>query len=119
MNGNKNIKRCSECSSNDHTFRDCKEQIKKCLNCQGNHSTLAMKCPIKREIIAKKKEEMNNQKNTNKTFAQATEQSTPQNSITNLEIGNETPAKILTCLLHAHVMNAVEPGVFNKEANEL
>ena len=62
---------------------------------------------------------MNNPKNTNKTFAQATENSTPYNSITNLEIGNETPAKMLTCLLHVHVMNAAEPGVFNKEANKL
>ncbi len=29
--------------------------IKKCLNCGDNHSTLAMKCPKRKEILKEKK----------------------------------------------------------------
>lgn len=39
---------CSECASPDHTWRECKSEAKKCINCGGNRKTLAFKCPEKR-----------------------------------------------------------------------
>ena len=39
---------CSNCSSTDHTWRDCNSDIKKCINCQGDHNTMAPSCPKKR-----------------------------------------------------------------------
>ena len=42
------FKICSECSSFDHTYRDCTSSLKKCINCGENHSTLALKCPARK-----------------------------------------------------------------------
>lgn len=47
---------CSECSSQRHTWRECSSTIKICINCQGNHRTLAYKCPEKRSEWKKNKE---------------------------------------------------------------
>ena len=48
--------RCSECSAVGHRWTECKSQVKKCLNCQGPHRTLAMACPKKKEAIKNKRE---------------------------------------------------------------
>lgn len=50
------FKVCSLCSSNDHTFKDCKSESKKCINCEGSHSTLSHSCPRRRDIARKKTE---------------------------------------------------------------
>ena len=47
-----NYEICSLCSSLSHTYRDCKELVRKCVNCQGNHSTLAPNCPTRKKAIA-------------------------------------------------------------------
>ncbi len=38
------LKICSECSGEGHVWQQCQESYKKCINCGGNHSTLAMRC---------------------------------------------------------------------------
>ena len=45
---------CSECAANDHIYRNCRSDTKKCLS-DGNHRTFAAKCPISKKIIQKKK----------------------------------------------------------------
>ncbi len=40
----KEYKICSECSEEGHVWHQCLNNIKKCLNCKGNHSSMAMKC---------------------------------------------------------------------------
>ena len=35
---------CSECTSVNHTYRDCASTSKKCINCSGNHSTMSQRC---------------------------------------------------------------------------
>ena len=75
-----NLQICSECSSTTHTFRDCRSQNKSCINCNGNHRTLAAKCPIRREIIKQRSKEVRERSRsrsrarptTNATYAQAT-----------------------------------------------
>lgn len=48
---------CSVCACIDHTWRDCKSLIKKCLNCGGNHNALSMQCPHRRAVIKSKRSE--------------------------------------------------------------
>lgn len=48
---------CSECAGNDHTWRECNKGNKKCLNCEGEHRTLAMKCQKRRDAINGKRRE--------------------------------------------------------------
>jgi len=52
-----NYKVCSLCSASNHTSRECSATVKKCLNCGGPHSTLAMACPNRKKIIHDKRKE--------------------------------------------------------------
>ncbi|KAF2348058.1 hypothetical protein FHG87_021186 [Trinorchestia longiramus] len=46
---------CSECSSPDHIYTQYNNTIKKCINCNGAHRTLAASCPHRREVQKQKK----------------------------------------------------------------
>lgn len=37
----------------------------------------------------------------------------------NINVGKDTAATILTCMLHAHLINIAEPGSYNNEINKL
>ena len=65
------IKWCSECGAQDHTFRECRNQIKKCLNCNGPHRTMAMACRIKKQLMNDKlnKQKQLQESERNQTYA--------------------------------------------------
>ncbi|KAK8382292.1 hypothetical protein O3P69_015315 [Scylla paramamosain] len=65
--------KCSECSSLEHTFRDCRVQDKKCVNCRGAHSARAMRCPVMREVLEQKEEQLRSQRTQPNTPHQETE----------------------------------------------
>ena len=50
--------KCSECAGAGHSWRECRSEAKKCINCGGPHRTLAMACPVKKRAIEAKKREM-------------------------------------------------------------
>lgn len=104
---------CSECGSQEHKFFDCKNTTKQCLNCSGNHRTLAYKCPQRQKAIESAKEKK--KAKANLTYSGATSSNLiPSQSLFSPDAAN----KILTCLLQAHVMNAAEPGCFQSTLNE-
>lgn len=114
---------CSECAGNDHTWRSCKSEEKKCINCGGPHRTLAMGCPKKKEVINKKKQEMKLQEETKKNtnyaqIAKAAVKETNQNK-TIIKIQSETSLKITTCILFGHISNINQPGSFSNETNKM
>ena len=45
-----NYKVCSLCSSNSHTFKECKSSERKCVNCGGGHSTVSFACSVRKNI---------------------------------------------------------------------
>lgn len=51
----KEYKICSECGDRNHTWKDCHSSEKKLVNCDGNHRTIANKCPKRREIENRRK----------------------------------------------------------------
>lgn len=112
----KDYKICSECSSTSHTWRECKEEDKKCINCGGNHRTLAYKCLEKKKARKTKTSEI--KEKTKQSYSQATSghQLTP---LTNLNLGKDAAATILTCMMHSHLMNIANPGSYNIEINKL
>lgn len=113
----KSYKVCSECASPDHTWRECKSDLKKCVNCGGNHRTLAFKCPEKKKATDSKTEELRNKQK--QTYSQAAASTIPPPTVTNINLGKDTAATILTCMLHAHFMNIAQPGSYNLEMNKL
>ena len=52
---NRDHKICSECGELGNIWNQCKTNIKKCINCEGPHRTLAMKCPMKKKMITEKR----------------------------------------------------------------
>lgn len=102
---------CSECASHEHTWRQCKSQKKRCINCEQEHRTLAMSCPKRKEAIKDKQ----NAQNTHGNYAQAASANStnylPGMNITNL---TDKVTTMMFCLYNAHMMNAVQPGTFQQ-----
>lgn len=75
---------CSKCSTKGHDHRNCQTPTLKCVNCDGEHTAVSFKCPIKRES----QQQQNSPKPTplTTTYAQATTpmQATPDTN-TNTE----------------------------------
>lgn len=128
---NKETKMCSECANTGHTFRECNNTAKQCINCNrygsenANHRTLAMSCPIKKQLVKNKKEEMTQKKEdkqnssyatiVKKTIAEVKE----DKKITNIHLTEETHFTLLACIMHSHVLNLQKPGCYNSELNKM
>lgn len=114
---------CSECSSHNHTWRECKVEIKKCITCKGQHSTMAMKCPKRKEIQNQKRKEereregatytdiLKKNRNRQAQAVQPQPASTPSN--------NPTHITIHQAMLHSHYVNIDKPGSYTKTFNDL
>ncbi|MPC69229.1 hypothetical protein E2C01_063446 [Portunus trituberculatus] len=103
---------CSECASDKHTWKTCTSNIKKRLNC------LANKCHLRKKI---KEEKRKQNKNSSKTYSQATQNNTNSNNTNtqNINIEKDKATKILTRILHSHILNIANPGSYNDELNNL
>ena len=117
----KTYKVCSECSSHDHTWRDCKSTHKKCVNCMGDHRTLANKCPMRKKAIDEKRQQKKN--NNNKTYSNAAAGNTNtaqiNNNISFPALEKKTITNLMSCMMHAHLINAAIPGSYNTEINRV
>lgn len=108
-----NYQICSECGEEGHQWRDCKSTHKKCINCEGQHRTLAMKCPLRKKATLEKR---NSNRTAENTYSNVTKTSVihpPQ-----VQVDKDMPAKIMSCLLHAHLVNVGKPGSFEKVLNQ-
>lgn len=121
---------CSECGDLGHTFRECKNEYKRCINCEKNnlpssHRTLAMACPIRKRKMKEKAEE-NKQRtdnNNQRTYAEiakkAAEQVKTPGPMTQINLSDHKHTKILISIMHAHIMNMANPGTYQKELNTM
>lgn len=125
-----NDKVCSECSARGHTFRECNATHKKCINCtrQGKqetgHRTLAMACPIKKEIInaireTQKKTTENKEQAKYATIVKNTVKEIQGETTTHIHLNETTHFKLLACIMHSHVLNLQTPGSYNIELNKM
>ena len=118
-----NYKICSECGEEGHTWRECTSTVKKCLNCNGPHRTLANKCPERKKILNEKLKVQRENKST--TYSQAASSNTATQNIIitpgqiNKCLDGDAGKKILGILIHSHLVNLGKPGSFNKETNQL
>lgn len=112
----KSYKICSNCSQQGHIWRDCKEKNKKCISCQGDHGTMEMRCPLRKEIINLKR----NAGESNPTsYKEAAKHSMPNQAAANPgTITTEIHLTIFTCMLHAHFVNIANPGTYSTVLNK-
>ncbi|KAK8386683.1 hypothetical protein O3P69_017858 [Scylla paramamosain] len=69
---------CSECSSKEHSYRDCTANQKKCLHCGGEHSARAMRCPKRKKALKIKEEASRQNRGTASTsYARAAQSAGP------------------------------------------
>ena len=115
---------CSECTGS-HFFRECNSESKKCLNCKGNHRTMAMSCPIKKEAIRKKREDEDRKRKEKEEMplsqivqktAKEIEKKTEEKVMSS--VLGEAGLRALIMVMDAHVHNILEPGSYNSRLNQ-
>lgn len=114
----KEFKICSECGEEGHYWKECASSNKKCVNCQEDHRTLAMRCPLRREAYNNKKTDTKTATYSNVVSRPASQQST----LFNQNLSAITPniqKTIFACLMHAHIINAEMPGSYQDTINKV
>ena len=114
---------CSECGEDDHTWQRCKNETKKCINCKGDHRTLAMSCPQRKELITQKRKNNEQKEKGQVTYSQSVGANStvmmhaPANITPKIE--KDTATKLLACMMHSHLINIAKPGSYNTEMNKV
>ena len=125
-----NVTLCSECAADDHIYRNCRSENKKCLNCKGNHRTFAARCPVRKNLINERKKEIRERSRSRSrsrsegrtptySYAQATQRGT--NAVRGQIINFERTdyVKIASSIVFAHIMEGVVPGSFHQNIKEM
>lgn len=107
---------CSDCSADTHTFKDCTNNNKKCINCNENHKTTSMACPKRKEIVNRKLKQQNSDHNSNKTYAAVAHANNPQ---AGMNYDFTMSGTILACIIHAHIINSSAPGTYNATLKDM
>ncbi len=112
---------CSECSKEGHVWHQCKEQIKKCINCGENHTALAIKCVKRKTVIRKKRKEEATRKNLSFAAATSSRNNFQQQPhlVDTPNITKEDTLKIQMCFVHAYYRNIENPGSYEDELNKI
>lgn len=114
------FKICLECGEEGHIWRDCSSEIKKCINCKGEHRTLAMKCELRKEVIKQKRKE---RKEATTTYSNITKRNTNIQQTTHYTevptISPSTHTLSYDCFMYAHIVNVGNPGSFQVEVNNM
>ena len=120
-----NVVICSECADNTHTYRNCNNNWKRCINCQGDHRTLAAKCPKRKELIQERakiirERSRSRSRGRNITYAQAAASNNQQQVPLNPQLFNrEDYVKIVSSIVYAHTIEAVVPGTFHQNVKKM
>ena len=113
------FKICSECSEAGHVWHECPNDYKKCLNCGENHSTMALKCPKRKEIVKNKRNQINDrQKMSYAAISQTTSSENKMPSFQTPIVTREELLKIHICVAHAQNQNQITPGTYSSVLNK-
>ena len=142
---------CRNCYLYDYRFKDCKAEKKVrytycagdhkqneytanqpcCINCGGQHRTLATACKIRKELIKQKSGEIRanacsqSQHRQYSSYATAAGSSNSNGPKTNSVPGltkNETKeiiTTIMSAIVFSHYVEAIEPGSFQRNMTEM
>ncbi len=115
----KDYKVCSECNSYEHVWHQCKESKKTCLNCGEGHSTLAMKCKKRKQILKEKRNEVNERQKMTYSAISQTNLPSQMSSTKTPTVTKEELLKIHICVAHAQAKNQENPGSYSYELNKV
>ena len=109
---------CSECAELGHRFNECQAEVKKCINCQGEHRTLALRCPVRKRKV---KEIEENKK-------RRADESTDRDNFGNLakrldnvfdKIPNNFAIVVTSAIIFAKMEEAENPGSFQDTIDKI
>lgn len=123
---------CAFCGQNDHKQKDCKSKDPNCLNCGEAHRTLAAACPLRKKLIKEKRTTIRDrsrsqsrarpnqqqQSYAEKTKAGISEATKIINTSSKSEL-KKLITKIMTSITYSHYMEAMYPGTFQRNMNEM
>jgi len=119
---------CSICASTDHSYKNCQSTVKKCINCDGEHSTLAFSCPVRKKIVAEKRKLISqsyaNAANSVPNLTRGTRSTVNFDNVKDdmVSMGTRFPdvvSRATMCLLVASLKEAENKGVFQSVLDEL
>lgn len=115
----KEYKICRECAEDGHIWRECTNDYKRCINCHNDHRTLAVRCPLRKEVIKIKRKEGKEPK----TYSNAAKNNTtqqPRNTYQEMSaVIPDIQRTIYPCLKYAHIINAEIPGTYQETINKV
>lgn len=115
---------CSECGETGHTFRECENPTKSCLNCGGAHRTLANMCPVKKEKIRRKErmEEERKEAGKSETYAKIVQQTINKTEafpkMNQMNLNDKTQLKLVAIILEAHIACMGNPEKYGTTLSE-
>ena len=109
------FKICSNCSREGHTYTECNSLSFKYINCQGDHRTLAAKCPIRKAIVKQKIKERKEGREKSKSGDQ---EYVPRNLVPS-QIPEKYLAVMAATIIIADRREEEVPGVFQFIVDEM
>ena len=106
---------CSECTSVNHTYRDCASTSKKCINCSGNHSTMSQRCPKIKQTKVKNVPKPSQVTVQKSIFNQS--QSSPPTKLQTLS--RDDMFRGYMCIMYATKLNETNPNSFDENLSQL
>ena len=122
--------RCTYCAG-DHKQNECIANQPCCINCGGQHRTLAAACKIRKELIKQKSGEIranacsqsqHRQYSSYATAANGSNSTGPKtNSVPGLTKNEtkETITTIMSAIVFSHYVEAIEPGSFQQNMTKM
>ena len=107
---------CSVCSSTDHRWKNCQSTVKKCINCGGGHNALSSVCPRRKELLQKKRAEVNR---PNSFSSAAAGGQVLHNAHNFSKDASRDIVKSYSCIMLAILKSADNPSSFNAVVNNL
>ena len=103
---------CANCASHSHVWNECSSEVRRCINCEGDHHAMSMVCKVRREVQKAGKfptKDYPSYANIVKTGP----------SISPLPVHSDIIAKSITCVILASMKNIDNPDSFGDELNKL
>ena len=104
---------CSICTAEDHTYKDCTSEVKKCLNCDGDHITMSKSCKKIKETSSP-----SSTMNRTESYKKAVEQN-PTDFPANDGLTHDDMFRGYMSLVYASSVNSDKPGSFEENLEKL
>ena len=106
---------CSICASLEHTYKNCESDVKKCLNCDGNHVTMSKMCKEFKETLSTR---VTSSTRPTPSYKQVTGQNLAEMPV-KYGLSREDMFRGFMSIVYASSVDADRPGTFSENLMKL